>query len=621
MDLFELCKGILPHKMKLVSPSVNSPNRQLEQFLGSIIGLAVGDALGASVEFRPHDYFIAHPVEEMKGGGTWGLETGQWTDDTSMGLCLASSLISKGCYDPYDQMVRYKWWFQYGYLSSTGQCFDIGNATKDSLQEFIRRQKCFCKKFHYEESDVDYLSWNKIQSVVNFDINCSADGVAGNGALMRLAPIPLFFYRNPELAVEYAGRSARLTHGDQKAVDACRYYAALIVAALQGESKQQILSKDFYKLHLKWFGPQLLHPEVRNVALGSYQNSRGYEGGIRGKGYIVNALEAALWAFWSDDNSFKKGALKAVNLGDDTDTTAAIYGQLAGAYYGFQGIHKDWLKKVYATNLLENIGQWLYLKGTKYDTTSEDNDIISLARSITTIPSTLNQTDFSGNPSTYSKDIQTNQLTDRQAKARQAHQQEFSQDYHPSNSALQQGRSMIHTNDNSFMYSPDNNTGQPIRFNQTKPKQNPSYQDSSSSNLFLQNYRTDSQFEERSQDRDNNLKSISTRSHQSKYPTNSHQSTQQRQSSTRPTSIPNNSSYDYQTYSRPPYSSAYNNDSIDYDLYRRTYYLPQTSSVARLSSTSSTNQSIGGSHRNSLPASYQINNAYNSLPRYPKTGQ
>jgi ADP-ribosylglycohydrolase len=345
------------------------------------VGLATGDALGAGTEFRPHQYFVEHPVRDMVGGGTWGLKSGQWTDDTSMALCLASSLISKKGYDPYDQMVRYSWWYKYGYLSSTGKCFDIGNATRDSLEEFLYRQKSLITRFNCSEDKLDYLSWDEIQSARALNINCSGSGVAGNGALMRLAPVPLFFYRSPAIAVEFSGHSGQITHGDQKAYDACRYYGALIVAALRGETKEQLLDQEFYSKHKPWFGNKELHPDILRVARGSYKNPQGYEGGIRGKGYIVNALEAALWAFWSDKGSFEKGALAAVNLGDDTDTTAAIYGQLAGAYYGYKSIPKNWSEKLYAHDLLVCIGQWLYYKGQGYNPVEKEQKMISSGQS------------------------------------------------------------------------------------------------------------------------------------------------------------------------------------------------------------------------------------------------
>ena len=359
---------ILPHGIPLAWPHIPPQDKIItNRITGSLVGLAVGDALGASVEFRPHEYLLAHPVREMMPGGTWGLRAGQWTDDTSMALCLASSLITQKGYNPYDQMVRYKWWYQSGYLSSTGQCFDIGNATRNSLEEFARRQKEVKRDYYPNISDaqIDRLSSERLKNI-GFDTNCSHDGVAGNGALMRLAPVPLFFHQNPPLAVELSGKSARLTHGDKVAVDACRYYGALIVAAISGQSKEHILSNQFYHLHQHWFGPEQLHEDILSIAQGSFKKKGGYNDGIRGKGHIVWALEAALWAFWNS-NSFKEGALDAVNLGDDTDTTAAIYGQLAGAVYGFTEIPEKWVKKLYARDLIICVAIWLQVLSFSLD--------------------------------------------------------------------------------------------------------------------------------------------------------------------------------------------------------------------------------------------------------------
>ncbi len=277
-----------------------------------------------------------------------------------MALCLANSLIACQDYVPYDQLVRYKWWYRLGYMSSTGQCFDIDGGTRRSIVEFERRQNGLANELKVELKDIDYLSNPEILN--KFNVYCSEVEVAGNGALMRLAPVPLFFYRYPATAVEYSGRSGQITHGDPKAYDACRYYGALIAAALNGLHKDEILNKEFYSKHKDWFGANELHPDIKSIAEGSYQKN-GYEAGIRGKGYIVNALEAALWAFWSDKGSFEAGALAAVNLGDDTDTTAAIYGQLAGAYYGYQNLPKNWLDYVYAKTFMEKLSKWIAYEG------------------------------------------------------------------------------------------------------------------------------------------------------------------------------------------------------------------------------------------------------------------
>ncbi|CAF1005426.1 unnamed protein product [Adineta ricciae] len=353
---------------------VTANEDMLDKIQGSMCGMALGDALGAHVEFRSHTYLQENPVSDLRGGGTWGLKEGQFTDDTSMALCLAISLITRHDFVPYDQLVRYKWWYQKGYMSSTGHCFDIGAGTRESLQVFYNRQRKLAGKSRTTVDKLDYLS--DAHYLRNFNVYCSEDGAAGNGALMRLAPVPLFFRKSSAHAIEYSGISGQITHGDIKAYDACRYYAALICAALNGCTKEQILANDFYKTQQSFHDKQLCH-EIRNVAEGSYKKPGGYTDGIRGKGYIVDSLEAALWAFWSDDDSFKKGVLAAINLGDDTDTTAAIYGQLAGAYYGYKALPQEWINRLYAREFLLNISGWLEREGGKWEPASSSSALRS----------------------------------------------------------------------------------------------------------------------------------------------------------------------------------------------------------------------------------------------------
>ena len=282
-----------------------------------------------------------------------------------MSLCLAISLILRGGFDPYDQLVRYKWWYRDGYMSSTGVCFDIGAATRDAIVQFEDRQKAYSEKYQVPENEMDYLS--QTGGKTEFNVNCGKRDAAGNGSLMRLSPVPLFFFRDPAAAVGYAGRSSLTTHGDPRARDACRFYAALIVAALHGEGKDELLSSKFFHRHQEWFGKEKLHPEIMAIAEGSYhKKANGYKDGIRGKGFVGASLEAALWAFNNDGDSFEKGALAAVNLGDDTDTTAAIYGQLAGAYYGYKGLPEHWSKQVYAAPFIRFVSEWLVYQGEQW---------------------------------------------------------------------------------------------------------------------------------------------------------------------------------------------------------------------------------------------------------------
>ena len=278
------------------------------RYHGALLGLAAGDALGTTLEFKSPGTF--RPLTDMQGGGPFNLQPGQWTDDTSMALCLGESLVRCHGFDPKDQMERYCRWWQEGYLSCTGRCFDIGGTVSAALSKYTETGDPF-------SGSVDPRS-------------------AGNGSLMRLAPVPLAYRVNPEWAIDYAGESSRTTHGAPAAVDACRYFAALILGALRGASKEELLSSGFY-----YQGS--LVPEIAEIAAGSFKEKN--PPAIAGTGYVVKSLEAALWAFYRS-NTFERGALLAANLGDDADTTAAIFGQLGGAYYGLDGIPSGWLVKL-----------------------------------------------------------------------------------------------------------------------------------------------------------------------------------------------------------------------------------------------------------------------------------
>ena len=249
-------------------------------------GLAAGDALGTTLEFKSPGTF--KPISGIVGGGPFGLRPGQWTDDTSMALCMAESLVEQQGFDALDQMQRYCRWYREGHWSSTGHCFDIGNATRAALVRFENSGEPFS--------------------------GSTAPNTAGNGSLMRLAPVVLWFAAQPAEAVEMAGESSRTTHGAAECIESCRVFASLLLAALEGRSKEEILA---------------LLP-------------RPLPAKVRGTGYVKECLEAAVWAF-ANSASFEEGALKAVNLGDDADTTGAVYGQIGGAFYGEQGIPAEWL--------------------------------------------------------------------------------------------------------------------------------------------------------------------------------------------------------------------------------------------------------------------------------------
>ena len=302
-----------------------------QRYQGCLLGLAAGDAVGTVVEFKKPGSFP--PVTDMTGGGTWGLQPGQWTDDTSMALCLADSLIACGGFDAADQMSRYVRWWREGYLSSTGACFDIGNATRAALSRYWDTGEPFA-------GSTDPYS-------------------AGNGSLMRLAPAPLFFASDPELAIRMSGESSRTTHGATTCVDACRYFGGLLVGAVQGVDKATLLSPHYSPVDGLW-ERQPLCAEIDKVAAGSFKSKQPPE--IVGSGYVVKSLEAALWAFYHSTD-FRDGCLLAVNLGDDADTTAAIYGQIAGAYYGVDGIPAEWRERVAMGEFIAQLADGLWQHG------------------------------------------------------------------------------------------------------------------------------------------------------------------------------------------------------------------------------------------------------------------
>ena len=280
---------------------------EIDRARGALLGLACGDAVGTTVEFSPRD--TVAPVMDMVGGGPFGLAPGEWTDDTSMALCLADSLLTRGTFDAVDQLQRYLRWRREGYLSSTGQCFDVGATVGRALDRFARTG--------------DPASGPTDPST------------AGNGSLMRLAPVVLFYYPHRERIDRYAAESSRTTHGAEEAIASCRMLATVLHALLSGQTRAGALRALQPK---PWMSDRLCA-----VASGDYRYKARAQ--ISGSGYAVECLEAALWCFLRA-SSFEDAVLTAANLGNDADTTAAVCGQLAGAYFGVGGIPARWREQV-----------------------------------------------------------------------------------------------------------------------------------------------------------------------------------------------------------------------------------------------------------------------------------
>jgi ADP-ribosyl-[dinitrogen reductase] hydrolase len=281
---------------------------------GCLLGLACGDAVGASVEFLPRGRF--KPLTDMLGGGKFQLKAGMWTDDTSMSLCLAESLIICKGFDADDQMQRYLRWIDEGYYSSKDYAVGLGKTIINSL-------------FRYRKTGNPYSGRTESR-------------YSGNGSLMRLAPIAIYYQNNLLEACKYASLSSQTTHASAECIQACQYFCHILLNAFIAENKYQVFESRT-NLDLAC---------LTSIVSCDFMKKSVDE--IKGSGFVLESLEAALWAFWHTNN-FKDAVLAAANLGDDADTTAAICGQLAGAYYGIDHIPVEWLRKLHRKNDIQNL--------------------------------------------------------------------------------------------------------------------------------------------------------------------------------------------------------------------------------------------------------------------------
>ena len=300
----------------------------LKRSEGCLLGLACGDAVGATVEFVPRGRFP--PLTDMVGGGKFRLALGEWTDDTSMALCLADSLLACKGFNPADQMARYWRWGEGGYRSVRPHPIGMGK----NVVQAMRR-------------------WRKAGEPYSGSPDPKA---SGNGCLMRLAPVPIFYQGDLEAAIHYGRLSAATTHGSEDCLAATGLFAELLVRALGSTpSKAKLLAGPF---------TAPLSPAIQAVAEGSYREKG--EAAIKGSGWVVESLEAALWCFWHGED-LEDTILRAANLGDDADTTAAIAGQLAGAYYGADAIPRPWRERLALGDEIAALAQ--HLAEGAHDTT------------------------------------------------------------------------------------------------------------------------------------------------------------------------------------------------------------------------------------------------------------
>jgi len=324
------CPGENARRSLLLNDGTNNME-SVDRQRGALLGLAIGDALGAAVEFEsPGNFF---EVTGYRGGGPHGLAPGEWTDDTSMALALADSIASVG-WDLNDQARRYLAWYQKGWYSVNGRCFDIGLTCRSALGRFSRTGDA--------ESSGD-----------------PSEHASGNGSIMRLAPVPIRYAGlYPDRVVELVQRltaSSLPTHASPQCLSACAYLGLVLAAMIQGLDRQEVLAANWKGLR-QLREVHVFHPEIAEVAEGSFRRKQPPH--IVGSGYVVKSLEAALWAF-HDANDFREAVLRAVNLGDDADTTGAVCGQLAGAYWGETGIPAEWREGLARKDMIEKALQGL----------------------------------------------------------------------------------------------------------------------------------------------------------------------------------------------------------------------------------------------------------------------
>lgn len=303
-------------------------DRGRDRYRGALLGLAVADALGTTVEFKPPGSFA--PLTDIVGGGPFDLPAGAWTDDTSMALCLADSLLAAGGFDASDQLRRYVGWYRRGERSSTGRCFDIGGATRAALERF-------------ERTGDPYPG----------DASPTA---GGNGVIMKLAPVPMAYAAHPDAAVALAADSARTTHGHPAALDAARYLAALLIDAIYGADRAAVAAGES-RTAAALRAAGTLHPDVQAVADGTHL--RRHPPDIAGDAYAPRTLEAALWALHTTGD-YAAGALAVANLGGDADTTAAVYGQLSGAIHGADAIPERWRRITHLADEITSLADGLF---------------------------------------------------------------------------------------------------------------------------------------------------------------------------------------------------------------------------------------------------------------------
>ena len=316
--------------------------------LNGIMGVVVGDALGRPVQFETREQIARHPVTGMRGYGVFNLPEGSWTDDSSLTLALLESLRRKGKIDPEDIMHNFMEWLYEGAFTPYGKAYDIGSGTMHAIDRYSRGH-----------------DWKK----------CGGDKEweNGNGSLMRILPACIYCSEmktrgdfSDQDAIETIHTVGALTHAHIRSKIACGLYFFMVHQVLTGSGNltdllQAGLTQGFAFYEAFPADQKNLHYYDRLRDLAAFRAVPADR--IKSSGYVVDALEAAVWSLIRTD-SFEQALLTAVNLGEDTDTVAAIAGGLAGLYYTYDRIPNDWLSVIKRREWIEEMCSKDYISGT-----------------------------------------------------------------------------------------------------------------------------------------------------------------------------------------------------------------------------------------------------------------
>ena len=303
-----------------------------------ILGHAVGDALGVPVEFVSRDELDQNPVEDMKGYGTYPYPAGCWSDDTSLSLAAFDSLADDKV-DWKEIMVNFGKWYYKDKYTPTGEMFDVGNTCSTAIE--------------------NYFKYNK---PLNF-CGLPDERSNGNGSLMRIHPFALYECAKGTFELDNIHTASALTHAHERSMLACGIYSFVLWELLKNPSKSSIRrglnkARIFYRNNPENSHYYNLYHRIGLIGLQFEDDSDNFHRfereDIKSGGYVVHTLEAAIWCLKSTSN-YKDCVLEAVNLGDDTDTVAAIAGGLAGALYGYEAIPKEWLLKLHKRRYIESM--------------------------------------------------------------------------------------------------------------------------------------------------------------------------------------------------------------------------------------------------------------------------